>query len=67
VLTPICPHSLNQRPLVLPQQTEVEIRLKLAAATESATLTVDGQEGLALAGGDRVVSKRSLKDRKSVV
>lgn len=66
VLTPICPHSLNQRPLVLPQQTEVEIRLKLVAPTESATLTVDGQEGLALTAGDRVVTRRSLNSVRIV-
>ncbi|MFT5442030.1 MAG: NAD+ kinase [Myxococcota bacterium] len=59
VLTPICPHSLNQRPLVLPQQTQVDVRVLLAPGADSATLTVDGQEGLELGQHDRVVTSRS--------
>jgi NAD+ kinase len=66
VLTPICPHSLNQRPLVLPQQTEVEIRVQLGPGAEAATLTVDGQVGLELGHRDRVVTRRSPHDARIV-
>ena len=59
VVTPICPHSLNQRPLVLPQHTEIEVRVQLAAGADSATLTIDGQEWLPMSNGDRVVARRS--------
>ena len=59
VLTPICPHSLNQRPIVLPQLTEVEVHVQLPADADSATLTVDGQTGLELAHLDRVLTRRS--------
>ncbi len=62
VLTPICPHSLNQRPLVLPHQTEVEVRVELTPGAEAATLTVDGQEGLELGQHDHVLVKRSPHD-----
>jgi len=58
VLTPICPHSLTQRPLVLPDTVEVEIVPH--ALGERASLTVDGQEGLAhLEEGDRIRVCRS--------
>jgi NAD+ kinase len=57
VLTPICPHSLNQRPLVLSQHTEIEVELRIRGG--GATLTVDGQEGLELNDLDRVVTRRS--------
>lgn len=57
ILTPICPHSLTQRPIVLPQNVEIEIRVEMDSG--SAALTVDGQEGLDLMPGDRVVMHRS--------
>lgn len=56
VLTPICPHTLTQRPLVLPDEAALEIA-PLAGAP--ARLTVDGQEGEELAAGDRVRVRRS--------
>ncbi|MCH7599656.1 MAG: NAD(+)/NADH kinase [Myxococcales bacterium] len=59
VLTPICPHSLNQRPLVLPQHTEVEVRVRHISGSDSATLTIDGQDGLELSDRDRVITRRS--------
>jgi len=57
ILTPICPHSLTQRPIVLPQNVELEIVVE--AESGDAALTVDGQEGLDLEPGDRVVMHRS--------
>jgi NAD+ kinase len=56
VLTPICPHTLTQRPLVLPDEAELEIAPRAATP---ARLTVDGQEGEELAAGDRVRVRRS--------
>jgi NAD+ kinase len=53
VLTPICPHTLTQRPLVLPKSCVVEIDIQNARGAD-VHLTVDGQVGLALAEGDRV-------------
>lgn len=52
VLTPICPHTLTLRPLVLPDTSALEIRLVTPA--EMVFLTVDGQEGEQLAAGDVV-------------
>jgi NAD+ kinase len=53
VLTPICPHTLTQRPLVLPETSRVEIRVH-ASRGGDVHLTVDGQVGFALAEGDVV-------------
>lgn len=52
VLTPICPHTLSQRPIVLPEASRLEIRV--FPREGEAQLTVDGQTGLALASGDRI-------------
>jgi len=58
VLTPICPHTLTQRPLVLPQTCEVAIRVQDARGGD-VQLTVDGQVGRSLEEGDLVTVRRS--------
>jgi len=57
VITPVSPHSLTHRPLVVPDSAEIEIVLKGNA--EEAYLSLDGQPGLALRDGDRVRCRRS--------
>jgi NAD+ kinase len=57
VLTPICPHTLTNRPIVLPDHAY--IRVTLRTADEDVILTLDGQEGRPLQGGDTVGIKRS--------
>jgi NAD+ kinase len=57
IIAPICPHTLTQRPLVVPD--EVNIEIVLANDTE-VYLTLDGQKGLPLERGDRVQVKQSL-------
>ena len=54
--TPICPHTLAVRPLVLPADTVVEVEIREPNA--EVVLTVDGQEGEALTNGDRLVVSR---------
>jgi NAD+ kinase len=51
-LTPICPHMLTNRPLIVP--SEMPIRIVSKASDEDAYLTVDGQVGSPLEGGDTV-------------
>ena len=46
ILTPICPHTLTNRPIVIPDTSQIEISLK--SANEDVFLTLDGQVGLAL-------------------
>lgn len=56
VVTPICPHTLALRPLVLPS-TE-RIRIRALDRKEEMVLTVDGQVGRQLAAGDIVAVKK---------
>jgi NAD+ kinase len=51
-LTPICPHTLTNRPLIVP--SEMLIRIVSRANDEDAYLTVDGQVGSPLESGDAV-------------
>jgi NAD+ kinase len=47
VITPICPHTLSQRPLVVPAETVIGLRiLDPPTASGGVYLTLDGQEGL---------------------
>lgn len=56
-ITPICPHMLTNRPVIVP--SDVEIRLLNQAPDESAFLTVDGQIGEPLHEGDVIDFCRS--------
>lgn len=57
VITPICPHMLTNRPIVLPASLDVEIRI--ATENQEIFLTLDGQEGLPLTADDTVRVRRS--------
>ncbi|HYM74660.1 MAG TPA: NAD(+)/NADH kinase [Candidatus Dormibacteraeota bacterium] len=57
VVTPVAPHSLTHRPLVVPDSAEIEILLR--SEQEVAYLSLDGQPGLDLSDGDRVRCRRS--------
>ena len=50
VITPICPHTLTNRPLVLPDTAQIEVTFD--AAGEPIYLTLDGQVGVELLPGD---------------
>jgi NAD+ kinase len=56
VLAPICPHTLTQRPLVVPDDETLDILLMNDAEV---FLTLDGRKGPALQRGDRVQVKQS--------
>ncbi len=58
LFVPICPHTLSNRPLVVPP--DFEIRLINLSEDHMAYLTLDGQEGMSLRRGDVVVVKKSI-------
>ncbi|HLW86727.1 MAG TPA: NAD(+)/NADH kinase [Candidatus Sulfotelmatobacter sp.] len=57
VITPVSPHSLTHRPLVVPDSVEIELSFR--SDEEVAYLSLDGQPGLDLRDGDRVRCRRS--------
>jgi len=57
VLTPICPFTLTNRPIVIPDSAEIE--LKLMNGNEGVVLTLDGQTGFRMEAHDRVVIRKS--------
>ncbi len=53
ILTPICPHTLAHRPLLIPSNGSLEVTL--TSQDEGAMTTFDGQVGVAMTQGDTVV------------
>jgi NAD+ kinase len=64
VITPICPHTLTDRPVVVRDSSNIEV--KLAGDAESAFLTLDGQKGIPMESEDRVRITRSPKCLKLI-
>ena len=56
VLTPICSHTLTNRPIVLPASLRIEVTL---ATDQDVMLTADGQVGFALKPWDTVEIRRA--------
>ena len=56
VLAPICPHTLSNRPIVLPDSFEIEVRVQVS--DHDATMTVDGQESSMVGAEDAIRVKR---------
>lgn len=57
IITPICPHMLTNRPIVLPDNLDIEIGI--VTKNQEIFLTLDGQEGLAIGERDRVCARKS--------
>src|SRR6478672_3100430 len=57
VVTPICPFTLTNRPIVVPDSAEIE--LKLRNENEGVVLTLDGQTGYTMKADDRVLICKS--------
>ena len=51
VISPICPHTLSFRPMVIAATSIVEVQL---LASEEVYLTIDGQRGQQMKSNDRV-------------
>ena len=56
-ITPICPHTLTNRPVILPDESVIEVINRGEDSTSY--LTIDGQVGELLRKGDLVVCRRS--------
>jgi NAD+ kinase len=71
VVTPICPHTLAARPLVVPASTAIGVMVSNRRRREGVYLTLDGQEGFPVGHGATVEVRTSpsrvtlLKPRES--
>lgn len=65
VLTPICSHTLTNRPIVLPDDFNIEVILK--SHSEDVFLTIDGQVGFSLNINDVVEITKSIYKTKLLI
>jgi NAD+ kinase len=59
VVSPICPHTLTNRPIVIPDSATIEIDFK--AGDDAVFLTLDGQIGIELVRGDHIRVRKAEK------
>jgi NAD+ kinase len=57
VVTPICPHLLTIRPIVVPGDSAISVQV--VGVPNETYLTVDGQEAFPMSIGDKVICRRS--------
>ncbi len=56
-ITPVCPHSLTHRPVVVPETATISVVVR--SNGEAAFLTIDGQVGQPLKEGDEVICRKA--------
>ncbi len=64
IINPICPHTLTNRPLVLPPDSSIEVIVW--AKEGKASVTLDGQDLFILKSGDKVEIKKSKRHIKLI-
>jgi len=65
VITPICPHTLTNRPIVVASDSLVTVELK--CIKEDVFLTLDGQVGVELKCGDEIRIRKSEKRTRLII
>jgi NAD+ kinase len=65
IINPICPHTLTNRPIIIPEKSD--LRIALWSKEKGATLTLDGQESYRLKSGDIITVKKSKYVTKLVL
>jgi NAD+ kinase len=65
IINPICPHTLTNRPIIFPENSDLQITLW--SKESGATVTLDGQESYRLNSGDIVKVRKSKYATKLVL
>lgn len=66
LVTPIAPHTLTNRPIVVPPAPPLKVFPALGGAHQAAWVSFDGQFGLELAAGDSVTVERAARPLRVV-
>jgi NAD+ kinase len=66
VITPIAPHMLSNRPIVIPAAREVRVSPVATTPDEAVHVTFDGQSGFPLAAGEEVTIARAARPLRLV-
>ena len=65
IINPICPHTLTNRPIIIPEDSDLMVTLW--SKEKGATLTMDGQESCKIKSGDVVTVKKSKSVTKLIL
>jgi NAD+ kinase len=65
IINPICPHTLTNRPIIIPQDSDLQVTMW--SKEKGATLTLDGQESFRIRSGDVINVKKSKLVTKLVL
>lgn len=65
IITPLCPHSLSVRPVVV--SSKETFTVEVVEEKQGALLTIDGQQTCDIKGGERIVFGRSPKVTRLIV
>lgn len=57
IVNPICPHTLTNRPIILP--STITVSVKVWSEDEGMNVDLDGQESLSLKSGDLLIVRKS--------
>ena len=68
MLTPICPHSLNQRSIILSSEDEIEIEIPMGREGKEQTVmaTLDGANSFFMTTGDRITIRKSAESAEFI-
>ncbi len=66
LVTPVCPHKLDSRPVVLSDRRELTLLLNMKEPREGIQLSADGAHVCELHRGDRVIVRRSPTDARMI-
>lgn len=68
MLTPICPHSLNQRSIILSSEDEIEIEIPMGREGKEQTVmaTLDGANSFFMTTGDRIAIRKSAESAEFI-
>ena len=58
IISPVCPHTLSNRPVVIPDKVALELRLA-PGRIDKAVISIDGQVGYEISPKDRIIIRRS--------
>jgi NAD+ kinase len=59
ILTPIAPHTLTNRPIVIPAERDVRVAMASSNAGNEVYVTFDGQTGFGMQEGDEITIARA--------
>jgi NAD+ kinase len=66
VLTPIAPHTLTNRPIVIPSERDVRVKSTGSNAGDEVYVTIDGQTGFGMQQGDEVAIAKSERPMRLI-